>query len=88
MPNLTPAQRSLRARMAAHSSWARTPDPAARTAPARQRFLDRFEREVDPEGKLPDKERRRRAASARRAYFSALALKSAQARSRGRGGKS
>jgi hypothetical protein len=71
MPNsLTPSQRSLRARMAAHSSWARTPDPAARTAPARKSFLDRFERAVDPEGKLPEKERQRRAASARRAYSS------------------
>jgi len=79
--SLTPAQRSLRARMAAHSSWARTPDPAARTAPARQRFLDRFEREVDPDGRLHPKERQRRAASARKAYFSALALKSAKARS-------
>jgi len=89
MPDgLTPAQRSQRARVAAHSSWARTPDPAARTAPARKSFLDRFEREVDPEHKLPEKDRQRRAASARKAHFSALALRSAQARARGRSGKS
>jgi len=87
VPELTPAQRSLRARMAAHSSWARTPDPSARTAPARKSFLDRFEREVDPEHKLPEKERQRRAASARKAHFSALAFKSAQARARRGSGK-
>lgn len=79
---LTPSERSQQARMAAHSSWARTPDPAARTAPARQRFLDRFEHEVDPERKLPEKERLRRAGHARKAYFTALALKSARARHR------
>jgi hypothetical protein len=83
MPDgLTPEQRSLRARMAAHSSWARTPDPAARTAPARQAALARFEREVDPGNVLPPKERQRRAASARRAYFTRLAMLSAKARAK------
>lgn len=77
---LTPAERTQRARMMAHSSWARTPDPAARTAPARKRFLDRFEDEVDPDRKLPSHDRLRRAAHARKAYFVSLALKSAQAR--------
>jgi len=77
---MSPAQRSLHARMAAHRSWAQTDDPAARTAPARQRFLDRFVREVDPEEKLPEKERLRRAGHARKAYFAALALRSARAR--------
>jgi len=66
--------------MAAHSSWARTPDPAARTAPACQRFLDRFEREVDPDGTLPVAERNRRADHAKKAYFAGLALKSSKAR--------
>jgi hypothetical protein len=79
---LSPAQRSLLARMAAHSSWARTVDPAARTAPARSAFLARFEREVDPGRKLPVAERRRRAEHAKHAYFSNLALKSSMARAR------
>jgi hypothetical protein len=43
-------------------------------APARRAFLDRFEREVDPEGKLPEAERLRRTEYARRAYFTGLAL--------------
>ncbi len=54
------------------------------TAPARKAFLDRFEREVDPEGKLPDDERKRRADHARKAYMLALALASAKARRKAR----
>jgi hypothetical protein len=80
--SLTPSQRSQRARMAAHSSWARTPDPAARTAPARRRFMDRFEREVDPDGTLPGAERMRRAQHLRKAYFTAMALRSARSRAK------
>ena len=83
---LTPSERKLRAQLAAHESWARTDDPSARTAPARRAFLDRFERAVDPEGKLPPQVRARRAESARKAYFARLALKSAQARKRTVGG--
>lgn len=77
---MTPEQRVLRARMAAHVSWARTADPSARTAPARAAMVARFEREVDPDGVLPEAERRRRAESARSAYFTGLALKSSRAR--------
>jgi hypothetical protein len=77
---LSPEERTLRARMAVHISWARTHDPKARTAPARTAFLQRFDREVDPEGILPAEERRRRAAHARKAYFTGLALRSAMAR--------
>ena len=76
------ADRSLIARLAAHESWARTTDPSARTEPARRALLDRFEREVDPDGLLPPDERTRRAAHARKAYFTRLALRSAQARRR------
>jgi hypothetical protein len=42
--------------------------------------MDRFEREVDPEGRLPATERARRAEHAKKAYFLKLALKSASAR--------
>ena len=78
--DLTPAQRSLRARLAAHVSWANTADRAARTAAARKAALDRFERQVDPDGVLPAEERIRRAAHARQAHFIRMALRSAQAR--------
>jgi hypothetical protein len=81
---VTPGERTLRARLAAHTSWANTADPAARTEPARHAALARFERDVDPEGRLTDEERARRAAHARKAYFASLALKSAQARRQSR----
>ena len=71
--------RSLRGRIGAYESWARTDDRAARTWPARKAALDRFEREVDPEGKLTIQERAKRAGWARKAYMQRLALKSAAA---------
>jgi hypothetical protein len=74
------ADRSLIARLAAHESWANTADPSARTGPARRAMLDRFERQVDPDGVLSPAERARRAGHARNAYFARLALRSAQAR--------
>lgn len=77
---LSPAARSIRARMAAHISWANTADPSARTAPARSEFLERFERQVDPEGVLPEDERIRRAEHARRAHMQRMAFLSAKAR--------
>ncbi len=79
---LTPAERSLRGRAAAHQLHA-THDSRELTAPARAAFLARFEREVDPDGVLPEPERLRRAEHARKAHFLGLALKSARARRKG-----
>lgn len=79
---LTPNERVLRSRIAAHTKWSKA-DPIEGTAAARQAALDRFERQVDPDGVLAPAERARRAEHARKAYFTSLALKSAQAR-RGR----
>lgn len=78
----TPVERSLRGQIAAHESWARTPDRSARTANARRAMLDKFEREVDPDQSLTPVERAKRAENARKAHFQRLALKSAQARRR------
>jgi hypothetical protein len=72
----------LSGRLGAYSKWANTPDRAAATAPGRAAFLERFERQVDPDGTLTAEERATRAAYARKAYFARLALKSAQARRR------
>lgn len=77
---LTPEQRSLRSRMAAHRSWACTADRTERTRPAREAFMRRFEDEVDPERKLSLNERIRRAEQARKAHFVQLALRSSRAR--------
>jgi len=82
---ITPEQRSLRARIAAYAKWARTADRAGATAPARRAFLSRFEAEVDPEGKLPPDVRARLAASARKAYFAALAYHRVKAQARNGG---
>lgn len=82
MPSSVPHERALIARIAAHESWARTPDRAARTAHARAAATAKFETQVDPDGVLSPAERARRAESARKAHFTRLALRSAQARRR------
>lgn len=69
---LTSSQRSQRARIAARARWAQQ-DPAQGTQAARTAFLDRFLRQVDPEGVLPEAERLRRAESAKREHFQRLA---------------
>lgn len=77
---MTPEERILRARMAAHASWAKTDNRTDRTSNARKAFLDRFEKQVDPDGKLDPASRALRAESARKSYYSNLALKSSIAR--------
>lgn len=77
--SLTPAQRSMRARVAAYAMHARH-DGRAVTAKARAAFLAGFEQRVDPEGVLPVEERRRRAEQERKAHFTRLALASSRAR--------
>jgi hypothetical protein len=57
--------------MAAHAMHA-AHDARVTTANGRAAFLARFEREVDPDGRLDPEERR--------AYFTRLALASAKAR--------
>jgi hypothetical protein len=70
---LSPAERSMRGRMGAYALHARY-DPRQTTAPARAAFLRRFLDEVDPDRVLPESERLRRAAAARKAYFTRLAF--------------
>jgi hypothetical protein len=74
------ARHVLAGRLGAHTSWANTQDRTERTAPGRQAFLDRFEREVDPDRVLDPRERGIRAEHARKAYFLRLSLKAAEAR--------
>lgn len=77
--SLTASQRALRARVAAFSLHAQG---GTSTKAGTAAFLARFEREVDPDNTLSPDERARRAALARRAYMSRLALKASRARSR------
>jgi hypothetical protein len=74
------ATKDINRQIAAEISWSHTHDRSARTKPARKAFLDRFEREVDPEGTLPPEERRQRARHALRAHMLRLAKQSANAR--------
>jgi len=78
------AESRLHGQVAAYSSWARTPDRAARTASARKAMYGKFAREVDPDGVLDEAELARRVTAARKAYFARLALASVQARRRRR----
>ncbi len=78
---LSPEERVLHSRLAAHTLHSKY-DSKELTAPARRAFLDGFETQVDPEGILPIAERQRRAAHARKAHFTKLALASARARRR------
>ncbi|MEU0397978.1 hypothetical protein ABZ208_35535 [Streptomyces sp. NPDC006208] len=78
---LTPEERTLRARMAVQTSWANTLDPASRTAKARAAAAGRFEkqaREMHPDA--TDEQITRVAEHLRKAHFTALALKSAKSR--------
>jgi hypothetical protein len=80
---MSPAEEHARnSRIGAHVSWANTSDRAARTAPARKAAMDRFEKQVDPEGVLDPTERAIRAEHAKKAYF--LRLSSLAAKSRAR----
>jgi hypothetical protein len=76
---LSPTERVLRARAAAHAKHAKH-DAKAAMDKARAAFLARFERQADPDGVLPAAERQRRAQQLRSAYFARLALASAKAR--------
>jgi hypothetical protein len=69
----------LRGRYAALTRWS-LQDGVAGTAKARQAFRDRFIDQVDPERKLPEAERARRAEAARKAHYVRMAYRSAVAR--------
>ena len=76
---IDPQEMALRGRIGAYVTHSRH-DPKETTTKARATFLSKFEREVDPDGVLPEDERQRRAAAARKAHFSRLAYASAKAR--------
>lgn len=82
---MTPAQRSQRARIASHASWARTPDRSARAAKGSAGLDERIAREYEIPADLPATEYAIRLASARKAYFGRLATLSAKARAARRG---
>lgn len=66
---LSETERQARARMGGHALRAQG---KVNTAPARQALLDKFVDQVDPDRILPEKERAKRAESARLLYFERL----------------
>ena len=72
-------EKSLRHQLAAHAMHSRH-DSRETTKAGRAANKARFDRQVDPDGKLPPAERARRAAHAEKAYMLSLAYKSAKAR--------
>jgi hypothetical protein len=78
--------RRMRGRLGAYTRWANA-DAQERFAAGyrmRQGLQAKFEREVDPEGKLSPQERAKRAEYARTAHMQRMALKSVKARRRGK----
>ena len=78
--SMSPAERTLRARTAAHVSWAKRTDRSAPGRSSVEARLLKFERQVDPDGLMAPAERRLRAESLLKAQMSDLARKSAKAR--------
>jgi hypothetical protein len=77
---LSPAERSLRAQVAAHARWAKEPDRLAATAPGRRAAFEKLLDEVDPDHKLGEAERAKRAQNLQRANLLRLSLRSAKLR--------
>ena len=76
---IDPHEMALRGRIGAFVTHSRH-DPKETTAKARAAFLSKFERQVDPDGVLPEDERQRRVDAAKKTHFSRLAYESAKAR--------
>lgn len=82
-PELTPAQRSMRARIAALSRVSSpTYDPHQATAAAERGKWAKYERQVDPDCTLSLDERRRRAVSAWQADMARARYQKSRTRSK------
>lgn len=77
---MTPEERSRRAKIAANSRWAKTPDRLGAMAPARRGLVEKFEREVDPDGTLDPKVRAKLVQSALKAHYLRMAANSVKSR--------
>lgn len=76
---LTPSEKTQRARIAAHSRWAKH-DPQAHAVKMQAALQAKFLELADPNGDLPEYERLRRAEQLYKAHMASLAFKSAKAR--------
>lgn len=69
-----PLARSLSARIAAATRWAKTEDRTTATAPMRKGMRDRLARQIDPDGRLASAELKRRVDSAVLAHMTRMTL--------------
>lgn len=79
--SLSAAELSERGRLAANTRWAGE-DPREQAARARTTLLERFRRQADPDGSLPEYEVERRARALLNAHMSAMRFAKSRARSR------
>jgi hypothetical protein len=84
MPALTPAERRLRAEIAAHVRWSTPGQREAASRAQRDRILAWAESQVDPDRKLPDAERAQLAENHLRAHMARMALAASRSRARAR----
>lgn len=77
---MTPEQRVQRAKIAANARWSRPMAREDQSDAMKEAMRTRFEREVDPEGKLPPEDRAKLAKAAARR--NAARLNAAKARKR------
>jgi hypothetical protein len=80
--SLTPAERSERARAAAHIRWAKEPDRLAATAAGLKAAFQKLLDEVDPHGRLAEAERIKRAKNLQQAQLAQARLAASKARRR------
>jgi hypothetical protein len=71
---------ALHNRRGAHKSWSKTKDWPKRTQPARDKRLQRFLEQVDPDQVMDPETRLKAAKAARRAHCLEMAEKSVQVR--------
>jgi hypothetical protein len=75
---MTPEERKLCAKQAAHAGWANTVDRSARTAKARRTFIESFFAGLDPS--IPVEARLKMAEAGYKAHFAKMAYRSVRAR--------
>jgi hypothetical protein len=82
--SLTPEQRTMRARLAAHARWARE-DPGPNVRRAAAGLLEKFRREILAEqGDVAEPELTRRAESRRREHLTRIAFEASRKRQAGK----
>ncbi len=79
---LTPTERSIRARIAANTRWAKEPDRLAATAPGRRAAFEKLVNEVDPHRVLTETERLKRVKNAQQAQMARVRLEASKKRRR------